>query len=793
MKKVFTKIAGLSVGLAMAIGVGVAVGSKEAKVVKAETVDYNSIGTGVAGKETVGSNEVDKITWTLGGGITAIQHKGDATSAVNTAYNTASTIRFYVKHVFSFEAASGYSIVGIKFTNSGNASYSGGNLVASTTWAGGASHVTTSDTTNLTITGANLPKGGETSIVAKSGSVSAIYFSVDKQTRPASFTISYIKPDAGAPESISCSAQTLSVTNTVLLENEVTFTPNGSSCDISYSIESGSDCIDLSETGVITGKKSGSAVVIITPEDTSGGATPINVSVTINPISAPGISVGEKYVLYAADEADSYNGELTGVASSKGTVAQFTGSVPSCTYILDVEAGYFENTVALKNGSTYLAYNVGSSSNALHTSNSVNQGSSWIVSWDSGTNAAVLTNAGTTTRSLQFNYNKGTPLFACYASEQKLVSLYHYSEKALNDFSIDSEISVYVSGTQQIGVRYDPADASDKELSWTSANEGIATVNENGLVTGVAVGEVIITASKTIKGSLVERHCTVTVLNNVSAHRGTAVDPFDVADAVEVAKGIFTKDPDGNPISLANEYHVKGLVTAVVNRTTSTLTFWIGDNDSQTSADKGAFEVFKVKSVYGVALGTAYSDNSEVVRDFAVGYHVIVKSTFIYYSETTPETEQNKADIVYSDYIEARKYADAFNVAFEAEGVCDAEGESVVETLASVWSEQSIAYSALDSDAKSILASTEGSTKSSATDVEKCAAKYDYIGGKYQTQLGAEYDFMGRNPSPISGGTIQRFDMATEDNNTMIIVISIAAVSALAFATLLVFKKKKQK
>lgn len=54
---------------------------------------------------------------------------------------------------------------------------------------------------------------------------------------------------------------------------------------------------------------------------------------------------------------------------------------------------------------------------------------------------------------------------------------------------------VSVGGELQLAALVLPEDASDKNVVWTSSNETVATVDETGLVTGVAMGEVTITAA----------------------------------------------------------------------------------------------------------------------------------------------------------------------------------------------------------------------------------------------------------------------------------------------------------
>ncbi len=95
MNKLFSKVATLSVGLAMAIGVGVAVGSKEAKVAKAdETADFIL-------------SSADSITVD---GVTASFAKGDGSTAP-TWYEAG--LRLYAKNTVTISSSD--SITGVSF------------------------------------------------------------------------------------------------------------------------------------------------------------------------------------------------------------------------------------------------------------------------------------------------------------------------------------------------------------------------------------------------------------------------------------------------------------------------------------------------------------------------------------------------------------------------------------------------------------------------------------------------------------------------------------------------------
>lgn len=756
---------------------------------------YTSIGNGAESKDS-GNNT--NIVWTNIAGLTISQNKGSSGTAVNTSYNTPSTVRFYVGHVFAFVAdtANGYAILGVKMTNSTSSSYYGGNYTANTVWSSVTSSISTNDTTNLTLTNCTSTTSGSiSSVEAKNTTtgVGAIYISTSKQSRPSAITVNYIKPEASDPTGISCSNQSITVTETINLKNLTTISPAGATTDLSFTITSGSDCIDLdTTTGVVTGKKGGSSVVKITPTNTSGGATAIDVSITVSSLPVPGITVGNNYVIYALSDDDG-NYELTGVSSNLGTTSLFEGNIPPCSYVLSTEAGYFENTVAFKHGSDYLA--LSSNDNKLQTSSSITKDASWKVVWNSETYSATLTNAVYSSRTLQFNYNAGSSRFACYASEFTGICLYPYVEKNLVDFSIDSEINVYKTATKQIHVTYDPADAADKTLTWSSSNASVASVVD-GVVTGVSVGTATITASKTINSVLVSKTCTVHVVNNVSTHRGTETDPFSVDDAYYVAKGVLTKDPDNTTIDLSNSYYVTGIITAASSRTASQLTFFIGDSAEQTNTSKGGFEIYKVGKVYGTAIATYYTgkSNSFVANDFGVGHYVTVYSTFTEYNGT-PETNQNIADVKWNNYIEAREYA-ATSFLTDVAGTCESDGTTDLDDLKLAWASTALDYDELSTEAKSIFVNGSGSESANAYDVQKAIALYDYVATKYGHNLESEdldnFDFMGRNITPTSNTRIAIFGQSSVDQDTTLIVIISSIVGVAAVGGYFFLRRKKE-
>ena len=69
---------------------------------------------------------------------------------------------------------------------------------------------------------------------------------------------------------------------------------------------------------------------------------------------------------------------------------------------------------------------------------------------------------------------------------------------------------VAVGGTAELVATVRPSNAADPSLTWSSSDESIATVDGNGVVTGVSAGEAVITVTSNETG--IRNTCTITVV-----------------------------------------------------------------------------------------------------------------------------------------------------------------------------------------------------------------------------------------------------------------------------------------
>ena len=97
--------------------------------------------------------------------------------------------------------------------------------------------------------------------------------------------------------------------------------------------------------------------------------------------------------------------------------------------------------------------------------------------------------------------------------------------------------SVAVGGTMQLTAAFQPADATRQAVAWESANEQVATVDQNGTVTGVKRGNVRITA-------------TATDVSEIRAN--ISVEVTQTATEIQLDKPEVTVDAGRNVVLKAN-------------------------------------------------------------------------------------------------------------------------------------------------------------------------------------------------------------------------------------------------
>lgn len=105
--------------------------------------------------------------------------------------------------------------------------------------------------------------------------------------------------------------------------------------------------------------------------------------------------------------------------------------------------------------------------------------------------------------------SKGTAIITITSDDGGKTATYTVNVVDAGIYIENEQINMIVGKTAQINATATPSSLSNKQLTYTSSDEDIATVNENGLVTGVAVGTATITVKSSFNNS--EKQVTIRV------------------------------------------------------------------------------------------------------------------------------------------------------------------------------------------------------------------------------------------------------------------------------------------
>ena len=361
----------------------------------------------------------------------------------------------------------------------------------------------------------------------------------------------------------------------------------------------------------------------------------------------------------------------------------------------------------------------------------------------------------------------------------------------LNDVYI-STLSAEVVGEN------DPATT----VTWTSNNTAVATVSSAGVVTGVAKGVAIITATSTVDITK-SGTCEIIVVDT-----GASVSDVSITQGSPYINGIAYKMYFYNT-ALTNNYYFSGAKSGNYGATTTSINSAtdVYFEANGTTGQNIYFYLNGVKNYFTIVTSTY---NSKTYYNFS--YTTTAPSTAWYYQESGTDYAcmtytYNSTLYTYGTYdsydtigtVNLNSYTSnyeiefvtkdpnaptAFSQLFLSSMTCNAQGTNTPTFATGItWELFSKIYSKFDISLQSIL--ENATANESGTTIEQAMARYDYILNKY----GADNytNFLSREV----GNSSKVLGKAIANNNAILILIVMSVLGTMTFAGWFIHKKKQ--
>lgn len=800
MNKLFTKIAALSVGLAMVAGVGVAVGGhKNVEVAKADETEFCSWSR---------SGTTDTYTTGFTFSATASAKTGfyqDGTDTTGLKLYSSSVPLCAVTPVsVTLTASIGAGSANLDFDNYVYACYvnSSGTTISSSEVAI-TNHVTTKEGDSYEIA---MPVESATSAYGvylyhtKESSKNIRYFSFSLSYEASSATVydvvddvdngsldvsliaegdnlvATITPDLGyaVPESVTVTmvgndSPTYSYDNGVVTVENVTgdVTISGSCVEVvMYEV---SDRIDNGSLSVSAIAQGATLTVTIIPDtdyllpesltfvrmagvdaeydynSSTGVVTVVNVQ---GNIAIEGACIAEfEHAGTAEDPYTVSEGILR--AQKNGTTASgdyyVRGIISSITSTLSDVTGYGNATFNIsddgRNEDYLIAYQVKYIGGEAFTEE---------------TFALLETGLIAVVHGPLYNYKGTTPEFAGKSAS----SLYSLEEQETGDV----DVTFTEPGTVEVGdtgTFVATSETAGVVFSWSSDNESVLSVNAS---TGAYEAHALGTARITVTATANEKEGTTyrDIIVNGSISSSSIAEANAIAASLESGK--------------TTDYYVyvSGYVKAFATSYTS------GDNPQPRALD-----IWSEDELDSIMIYTNTTLYPEFIDGLNVGDSIIVKGNIQNFNGTYEVTNPIRVSADYSQVSFAEQLIVSTNNTCEEYEAGTKEYDEHLATLTEVWSTLKSIFndgSKLSEPEKNKLVDAEA--KISGTTVERAMARYDRLVAKY----GLENFISERD---VDGSAYVPTSVATNNSTDMLIIVAAFGVSTLFFVTLCVVRKRK--
>ena len=763
MNKLFTKIGVAMVGLAMAIGVGVAVGSNtEVKIASAVSKPADSY---------------TELKWT------AVQASKDVfcgTFAKGSAANSTKTGEFYTSNsggTISAEWSYTNTLVSLASGKDDLNNWVGGEQQCIQYGSGNARH-------SFEFTTTNVPG------VIK-------YVSIQCSSASASSKVTITVGDSTYVNAADSGSGSAGITTVV--SNSTTGTASG---QITISLSASSGAIYLKEIvvrysktmtisglhsvyeGKTTSLESNADTTVSWASSTESVAT-VNSSGVVSGVStgnatiyasASGYITAEWAITVSEEPSDPYltvdPTSLTGYAGGSGTLTADFGNLTGAL------------TWEISSGNSFIS--ISSTSGSTITVSYTNPGDAVVKAFDSGAKATRYQDIAV-----------------------------HVDASSIDSFAISvTSKTLYVGDTFKVHASVTKTGVKSTDTNWASSSTGIATVSkstseneEDITVTAVSAGTATITATS-VGDNTKTATCTVRVFAQPIYQKVTS-EPDDWRGTYlivyETGKYAFDgslANPDVTSnwvdVSISND---KITGSSTINASTVKVGKYIdGEGDVKyyikTSSNKyfgrdAASNGFDIDSVTKYTVTFASNGNDSGFTVFGAGgaefqyLNSGANSKYRFYaSSQTPVClyRMNVDDTINSE-------VSTYSTTFLSTMTCSGSGSVTAE--AGSWDSMTTAYNALSMDAQRELALTTGDR--TGTGVAGAIGRYDEIITKHGT---SDYpDFMFRESiGKLVLGLSSNISFAVndKDNSTTLIIILVSSISLVAIAGYFVIRRRKE-
>ena len=343
----------------------------------------------------------------------------------------------------------------------------------------------------------------------------------------------------------SCEVTVKQHVTSVSFDEKEVFVNKGSEADLAYTVfpadatdkgvtfeSSDTSVVAVTNDGHITARLGGKAVITVTSKD--GGLQGTCVVNVVEPASGVSLNYTEKTIFVTdtlqlvatVSPSDAYNklvrwssdnaiasvGSDGVVTALKSGTATITATTVDGNYTATCKLTLLQRATAIVTDKPEVKINRGTTyqlNAEVLPEDCYNKAFKWTSADES---IATVTEDG-----FVEGIAPGVVTLTCTSLESGIsVTVQLTVHEPVTDFNlVEAAEELYTPLTKKLSTEILPANASDKSVTWTSSDESVATVDENGVVTAISKGEVTITATSNDSG--LSDSCTFTVFTGVEA------------------------------------------------------------------------------------------------------------------------------------------------------------------------------------------------------------------------------------------------------------------------------------